>query len=94
MNWASAITDLEKHGWSLTGIGKAIGLSPQAVSDIKHGRTKSPGGMAAVRLLKLHECGKPPHDMPPAPVVPADSLTQPEAAHGFGPAPAQQGGAA
>ena len=53
--WASVVSDLESRGWSLTGLGKAIGLSPQAVSDIKHGRTKAPSGMAAVRLHDLHQ---------------------------------------
>lgn len=53
MNWSSAVIDLETKGWSLTGLGRAIGLSPQAVSDIKHGRTKAPAGMAAVRLFRI-----------------------------------------
>lgn len=54
MNWAGIVSDLETLGWSLTGLGRAIGLSPQAVSDIKQGRTKAPSGMAAVRLHDLH----------------------------------------
>lgn len=53
MNWATAVIDLETKGWSLTNLGRAIGLSPQAVSDIKHGRTKAPAGMAAVRLFEI-----------------------------------------
>ncbi len=53
-NWAGIVSDLETIGWSLTGLGKAIGLSPQAVSDIKQGRTKAPSGMAAVKLHELH----------------------------------------
>ena len=53
--WAAIVSDLEGQGWSLTGLGKAIGLSPQAVSDIKQGRTKAPSGMAAVRLHDLHQ---------------------------------------
>lgn len=53
-NWADIVSDLETLGWSLTGLGKAIGLSPQAVSDIKQKRTKAPSGMAAVRLHDLH----------------------------------------
>lgn len=67
MNWASAIRDLETIGWSLTRIGKDIGLSPQAVSDIKHGRTKAPSGMAAVKLLDLHRQGTAPAANDPAP---------------------------
>ncbi len=60
MNWASVVSDLEKLGWSLTGLGKAIGLSPQAISDIKQGRTKAPSGMAAVNLHRLHLKGEGP----------------------------------
>lgn len=61
-SWAERITDLEGRGWSLTGIGESIQLSPQGVSDIKQGRTKAPTGMAAVRLHNLHSTGaKPPH---------------------------------
>ena len=58
--WASKVSDLEAQGWSLTALGKAIGLSPQAISDIKQGRTKAPSGMAAVRLHQLHERGETP----------------------------------
>lgn len=61
-NWAGIVSELETLGWSLTGLGRAIGLSPQAVSDIKQGRTKAPSGMAAVKLHQLHERG----DGPPA----------------------------
>jgi len=60
MNWASVVSDLEDKGWSLTALGRAIGLSPQAVSDIKQGRTKAPSGMAAVRLHQIHERGEAP----------------------------------
>lgn len=63
MNWSSIVSDLEKLGWSLTALGRAIGLSPQAVSDIKQKRTKAPSGMAAVRLHHMHATGElpPPH---------------------------------
>ncbi len=66
MNWSACISYLESLGWSLTGLGKAIGLSPQAVSDIKQGRTKAPSGMAAVRLHQLHEEKLPPPAEPDA----------------------------
>lgn len=52
--WAQKIADLEAAGWSLTGIGQEIELSPQSLSDIKQGRSKEPRGMAAVRLHALH----------------------------------------
>ena len=63
-NWAGIVSDLETLGWSLTGLGRAIGLSPQAVSDIKQGRTKAPSGMAAVKLHDLHRRGEGPCEQP------------------------------
>jgi transcriptional regulator with XRE-family HTH domain len=54
ISWSDRIRELEAAGWSLTGLAGAIGLSPQGLSDIKHGRTKAPTGMAAVHLHKLH----------------------------------------
>lgn len=63
-NWADIVSDLEARGWSLTGLGRAIGLSPQAVSDIKQGRTKAPSGMAAVKLHDLHSRGEGPDFQP------------------------------
>jgi len=53
-NWSERVKQLEGKGLSLTAIGELIGLSPQGVSDIKHGRTKAPTGDAAVALHKLH----------------------------------------
>jgi len=53
-NWSKKVTDLESLGWSLTALAKEIGLSVQALSDVKHGRSKSPSGMAAVRLHAIH----------------------------------------
>lgn len=60
-NWAGIVSDLEALGWSLKGLSQAIDLSPQALSDIKHARTKAPSGMAAVKLHELHarRCGPP-----------------------------------
>lgn len=54
ITWAQRIKALEEHGKSLTEIGRLIGKSPQAVSDIKQGRTREPVGMAAVRLHALY----------------------------------------
>ncbi len=48
--WSEKIAALEAAGWSLTALARAVGLSPQALSDIKQGRTVEPRGMAAVRL--------------------------------------------
>ncbi|NJC36411.1 hypothetical protein GGR60_000901 [Xanthomonas arboricola] len=55
MTWSDRIKGLEESGKSLTEIGRLIGKSPQAVSDIKQGRTREPGGMAAVRLHQLYQ---------------------------------------
>jgi hypothetical protein len=67
--WADQIKALEQRGWSLTEIGRAIGKSPQTISDLKQGRTREPGGMAAVNLHHLHSTGAQPpeaawHDHP------------------------------
>jgi len=61
-SWQSKIVDLEAAKWSLTDIATAIGLSVQAASDIKQGRTKQPRGHAAVLLMELHRkhVGKKP----------------------------------
>lgn len=53
--WSVLIIELEKKGWSLVRIGKTVGLSPQAISDLKQGYSKEPRGMAAVRLHDLHK---------------------------------------
>ena len=60
ITWADRIKALEARGWTLTGIGQAIGKSPQTVSDLKQGRTKEPGGMAAVELHHLYATGAKP----------------------------------
>lgn len=54
-NWSEKIEELEGKGWSLKKIGDEISLSVSSISDIKNGRTKSPTGMAAVKLYQLHE---------------------------------------
>lgn len=59
-NWSTRITDCESRGWTLVELGREVGLSPQALSDIKRGATTEPRGMAAVRLHKLHATGKKP----------------------------------
>lgn len=48
------VLEIESCGWTLTDIANAIGLTVQAVSDIKQGRTKQPNGNAAIALAKLH----------------------------------------
>ena len=75
--WAEKIAALEQLGWTLTGIGKAIELSPQALSDIKQCRSTEPRGMAAVRLHALHEAGEAP---PPRAAANEEASPLPEAA--------------
>lgn len=70
--WAQRIEELEAAGWSLTEIGKHIDLSPQAVSDIKCGRSKEPRGMAAVNLHAMEATS------PPAPQTAAQSAALPK----------------
>lgn len=53
-NWSDMVRALEGWGWSLTAIADSIGLSIQALGDIKQGRTKAPTGMAAVNLHSLY----------------------------------------
>ncbi len=53
--WSERIAALEAAGWTLTGLAREIGLSVQALSDVKQGRTVEPRGMAAVQLHRLHE---------------------------------------
>lgn len=52
--WQEKIADLEAFGLSLSDIGKQIGLKLSSVSDLKHGASIEPRGMAAVKLYKLH----------------------------------------
>lgn len=59
--WADRICALETMGWSLTDIAREIGLSAQAVSDLKQGRSSAPRGMAAV---KLHQLAQSPPNPP------------------------------
>jgi hypothetical protein len=48
------IIEIEASGLSLTDLAGLIGLSVQAASDIKQGRTKEPRGLAAIALADLH----------------------------------------
>ncbi|MFC4526377.1 helix-turn-helix domain-containing protein [Dyella halodurans] len=58
--WKDKIVALEARGWTLTGIGNAVDLSPSSISDIKQGRCKNPGGMAAVKIHNLFSTGALP----------------------------------
>ena len=53
MNWSELIKELELAGWSLTDIGREVGLSTSSISDLKNARSTEPRGMAAVRLHEL-----------------------------------------
>lgn len=52
--WAGLIRDLKSHGLTLAEIGGEIGLAVSSVSDLANGRTRAPGGDAAVKLQFLH----------------------------------------
>jgi hypothetical protein len=52
--WQKMIADLKASGMTMAGIAREIGLSPQALNDIRSGRTKKPRGMPAVELYELH----------------------------------------
>ena len=58
--WAEKIAALEAAGWSLVDIGRSVGLSSQALSDIKQGRSQAPRGMAAVLLHALTPAKRKP----------------------------------
>lgn len=64
--WSEKVIALEAAGWTLTALAGACGKSVSWVSDIKQGRTKEPGGMAAVRLHNLFSTGAQPPDRAPA----------------------------
>ncbi len=70
--WDVRIKELEGDGWTVSTIADAIGLSPQSVSDIKHGRTRAPVGYAAVRLYDL--AGKRPAVLNSAPISKESAL--------------------
>lgn len=53
-NWSVRIRELEAKGWTLARIGRVVGLSSGAISDLKQGYSKKPTGMAAVKLHALH----------------------------------------
>lgn len=52
--WKEKLIALKDSGMSFVDIGRRVGLSPQAISDIRHDRTNEPSGMAAVRLHALY----------------------------------------
>lgn len=54
ITWASRIQDLRDLGMTLAEIGAEIGIATSSVSDIATGRTKEPGGDAALKLHELH----------------------------------------
>lgn len=64
--WANKVCDLQRLGWTLKALSETIGLSPQGLCDLKKGRTRAPGGMAAVRLHHLWSVGKKPDCLPAA----------------------------
>lgn len=54
ITWSERIKALRAQGMTFAEIGKIVGLSPSGVSDIEHGRSKAPGGDAALLLDALY----------------------------------------
>lgn len=54
VTWSDRVKALRATGMKLAEIGECIGLAPSSVSDIEQGRTKLPGGDAALKLDELY----------------------------------------
>lgn len=54
--WADRIKAIQDaSGLSLTDLAREVGMSVSGLSDVRHGRSAEPRGMAAVRLHAMHE---------------------------------------
>lgn len=55
-DWAGAVKRAEREGMTLSDIASVVGAaSRQTISEIKHGKSRNPQGMVAVRLYLLNE---------------------------------------
>lgn len=62
MDWKTLILDLRRAGVTQAEIGRAIGLSQPAVSDLARGRTTTMQWEAGEALIRLHDQrGTTPH---------------------------------
>lgn len=59
--WSTRIRDLMAAGMKQSEIGAEVGLATSTISDLANGRTKAPGGEAAIKLFELHRtrCANP-----------------------------------
>ena len=55
ITWQTRIRDLQAAGLTLSDIAEEIGIATSSVGDIATGRTKEPGGDAALKLYALHK---------------------------------------
>lgn len=53
--WSTRIRDLMAAGMKQSEIGAEVGLAVSTISDLANGRTKAPGGEAAIKLHELHQ---------------------------------------
>lgn len=53
--WQEMIADLNNSGMTYAEIGNETGCAASTIGDLATGRSKSPTGMAAVKLMRLHE---------------------------------------
>lgn len=53
--WSTRIRDLMAAGMKQSEIGAEVGLATSTISDLANGRTKAPGGEAAIKLHELHQ---------------------------------------
>jgi transcriptional regulator with XRE-family HTH domain len=60
--WAQLISDLQAAGMTYAQIGEAAGIAGSTVGDLASGRSKSPRGDAAVKLMRLHAQSQTPAD--------------------------------
>jgi transcriptional regulator with XRE-family HTH domain len=74
--WSERICRIEASGLSLTELAERIGVPVSTLGDIKHGRSKQPRGMTAVRLYEMAEA----LESQAQPTTPAPSAPEQEAA--------------
>lgn len=53
--WSNRIRDLMAAGMKQSEIGAEVGLATSTISDLANGRSKAPGGEAAIKLHELHQ---------------------------------------
>jgi len=54
VDWESILGELQREGMAMKAIGRKVGLSPQALSNLKYGRTNEPAYSIGLKLIELH----------------------------------------